>query len=209
MTEPSGSFQFGVDRQTGLATIHEFMRLEAEIDARCRSNGDGDAYGIVLIDIEGLRAINAHYGFDFGDQVLIEIARRLRAMFDELRPRCVARVGGDEFAVLVDGIEASKNLSQLARKIRLDAVGYPLLIADTRIRLRLRTTFRRGPSRKRSQVISCGRSNGQTASRRPASSISDWRHSSGATVSLPGRPQIFATDSRRLSSAPRSGCMTI
>jgi diguanylate cyclase (GGDEF)-like protein len=148
MTEPGSSFQFGVDRQTGLATIHEFMTLEAEVDARCRSNGDGDAYGIVLVDIEGLRAVNANYGFDFGDQVLVEIARRLRAMFDELRPRCIARVGGDEFAVLVDGIEASRNLSQLARKIRLDAVGYPLLIGATRIRLRLRTTFRRGPSRK-------------------------------------------------------------
>ena len=148
MTEPSGSFQFGVDRQTGLATIHELMTLEAEIDARCRSNRDGDAYGIVLIDIEGLRAINEKYGFDFGDQVLIGIAGRLRATFSEGRPLCVARVGGDEFAVLVDGIEASKNLSQLARKMRLDAVGYPLLIGTTSIRPRLRTTFRRGPNRK-------------------------------------------------------------
>jgi hypothetical protein len=54
MTEPGSSFQFGVDHQTGLATIHEFMTLEAEVDARCRSNGDGDAYGIVLVDIEGI-----------------------------------------------------------------------------------------------------------------------------------------------------------
>ena len=75
MTSPSDASAFGFDRQTGLATIHEFMALDREVDARCRSNGD--AYGIVLVDIEGLRGINAAHGFDLGDDVLVQIARQL------------------------------------------------------------------------------------------------------------------------------------
>jgi len=135
------------DRQTGLATICEFMRLEREVDARCRSRG-ADEYGIVLIDIEGLRGINATHGFDVGDRVLVQTAQRLREAFVENPPRCMARVGGDEFAVLFERIDAETPLSQLARKIRLDVAGHPIVIADTRFRIHLRTTFRRGPSRK-------------------------------------------------------------
>lgn len=148
MSQMGNDQGFGSDRQTGLATIHEFMSIEAEIDGRRRADGDGAAYGIVLIDIEGLRAINAKYGFDFGDEVLVQVADRLRASFTERPPSCLARVGGDEFAVLVDRVDANESLSQLARRIRLDVAGRPLFIRDTNIWLRLRTTFRRGPSRK-------------------------------------------------------------
>ena len=146
MTSPPDGSGFGFDRQTGLATIHEFMALEREVDARCRSNGE--AYGIVLVDIEGLRAINAAHGFDFGDDVLVQISRRLRQSFVAKPPVCIARVGGDEFAVLFEHIDEEISLSQLARKIRLDVAGHPLLIDDERLRVHLRTTFRRGPSHK-------------------------------------------------------------
>ncbi|GEM_PF-2099062 len=146
MTDDTDGSPYGVDRQTGLATIHEFMAVEAAVDARCRANGE--RYGIVLADIEGLRGINQQHGFDFGDHVLVEVARRLRAGLADRPPLCVARVGGDEFAVLADHIDADNSLSQLARKIRLDVVGQPLEIGETKIRLILRTTFRHGPSQK-------------------------------------------------------------
>ncbi len=139
---------FGSDRQTGLAHIYEFMTREAAVDARCRAHGEGDGYGIVLIDIEGLRTINHDHSFDVGDELLVQIARRLEASFADPPPACMARVGGDEIAVLFDGAEARATLSQLARKIRLDVGGHPFTIKDTKIRLRLRTTFRRGPSQK-------------------------------------------------------------
>jgi diguanylate cyclase (GGDEF)-like protein len=142
------AFPRDTDRQTGLASIGKFMALEAEVDARCRENVDGGLYGIVLIDIEGFRAINHEYGFAAGDELLRTIAVRLRAVFEGRPPVCIARIGGDEFAVLVEGQEVSMNLSQLARKIRFDVAGPPMPIGDRTIRLRLRTTFRRGPNRK-------------------------------------------------------------
>ncbi len=146
MTGPADNSEFGVDRQTGLATVQEFMSLERQVDARCRSSGE--AYGIVLVDIEGLRGINTAHGFDFGDHVLLHTAQRLRHAFAERPPLCIARVGGDEFAVLFERIDAAMSLSQLARKIRLDVAGQPLLIDNERLRVHVRTTFRRGPSHK-------------------------------------------------------------
>jgi diguanylate cyclase (GGDEF)-like protein len=148
MTTPADGIPFDRDRQTGLATIHVFMGREAEIDARCRARGDGAAYGIVLIDIEGFRAINKEHGFEVGDEVLVQLARRLEASFHERPPLCIARIGGDEFAVLFDGVDTGSSPSQVARKIRLDVGFDPYTIDDTKIRLTLRTTFRRGPNRK-------------------------------------------------------------
>src|SRR5579863_1757689 len=90
----------------------------------------------------------AKYGFDFGDEVLVQVADRLRATFMGRQQACVARVGGDEFAVLVDHVDANNSLSQVARRIRLHVTGQPLFIRATKIWLGVRTTFRRGPSRK-------------------------------------------------------------
>jgi len=148
MASDSQMSAFGSDRQTGLATIHEFMALEAEVDRRCRLRPESDGYGVVLVDVEGLRSINHEYGFDGGDAVLIEIAQRLRAALDTTQPLCIARVGGDEFAALFDGIEARNNVSQMARKIRLDVTRRPVRFDGIEIRFRLRTSFCGGPNRK-------------------------------------------------------------
>ena len=53
---------------------------------------------LMLIDVEGLREINERYGHHVGDQLLVELGRRLVREI----PGCemVARIGGDEFAVL-------------------------------------------------------------------------------------------------------------
>ena len=102
---------FDRDRQTGLSTVAALMALEAQIDARCRAAPAGtDGYGIVLIDVEDMRGINHEHGFDFGEQVLVSIADRLRAMFAGKPVCCAARIGGDEFAVLVDGLAGEGRL---------------------------------------------------------------------------------------------------
>ena len=140
---------FGRDRQTGLSTLAELVALEAQVDARCRAAPAGtDGYGIVMVDIEDLRSINHTHGFDFGDQVLVAIAQRLLAVFDERPPCCIARAGGDEFAILVDGLDARRDLSQLARKIRYTVTGAPVVADGKQSRVQIHTTFVGGPNRK-------------------------------------------------------------
>jgi diguanylate cyclase (GGDEF)-like protein len=143
------SSEFDRDRLTGLATIAEFIALEAQVDARCRATTAGtDGYGIVMVDVEDLRSINHDHGFDFGNHVLVAVADRLRAMFKQRPARCIARIGGDEFAVLVDGPGARRDVSQIARKIKYEVTVAPVVTGDEQVRVHVRTTFVAGPNRK-------------------------------------------------------------
>ncbi len=73
-------------------------RLEHALAAALR---DGRSVSLLMIDLNGFKAINDTFGHPVGDQVLVQTSRRIRTC---LRPGdTAARLGGDEFAVLVDG----------------------------------------------------------------------------------------------------------
>ncbi|QXH43058.1 sensor domain-containing diguanylate cyclase [Pseudomonas sessilinigenes] len=70
---------------------------------------------LVFVDLNGFKAINDQYGHATGDQVLNVTARRLQGI---LRASdTVARIGGDEFVVILEGLSAGLDLSEEARRI--------------------------------------------------------------------------------------------
>jgi diguanylate cyclase (GGDEF)-like protein/PAS domain S-box-containing protein len=85
------------DGLTGLPNRNLFQhRLEAALDAAKQS---GTSVSLLLIDLDDFKDINDTLGHDAGDALLQETARRLSAMVRGCDT--VARIGGDEFAVLV------------------------------------------------------------------------------------------------------------
>ena len=82
-------------------------------------------FALVLLDIDGFKAVNDHHGHPAGDALLQAIAARLRA---QLRATdTVARLGGDEFALIIEGIsEIDGVLNRCQRLCRLLAEPYPL-----------------------------------------------------------------------------------
>ncbi|GIJ45693.1 hypothetical protein Val02_25790 [Virgisporangium aliadipatigenens] len=81
------------DALTGLANRRELIRI---LDTEAVG---GPACVLLAIDLDGFKYINDVRGHDVGDDVLVEVARRLRS---NVRPGdCAARLGGDEFAVLM------------------------------------------------------------------------------------------------------------
>ncbi|MGP3967484.1 diguanylate cyclase domain-containing protein [Streptomyces sp. 6N223] len=75
---------------------HEHVQLpEAEF-------GDGTGLAVIFCDVVGLKSINIQHGHRVGDAVLIEVARRLA---DGVRDDdTLARLGSDEFVILVEGV---------------------------------------------------------------------------------------------------------
>ncbi|MET8118148.1 EAL domain-containing protein [Micromonospora sp. NPDC005189] len=64
--------------------------------------GSGQRVGVCFLDLDGFKAINDSLGHDLGDRLLVMIGRRLAACVAD-HGHLVARMGGDEFVILVDG----------------------------------------------------------------------------------------------------------
>lgn len=72
---------------------------------------------LMLIDLMGFKRFNDTYGHEKGDKLLIEIARRLRHFASINKSELIARVGSDEFAVVVDGLEDEQHLDYLIKRL--------------------------------------------------------------------------------------------
>ncbi len=82
------------DALTGLASRLGFQsRLSGLLTDTANAGGH-----LAIIDLKGLNDVNQAYGYAFGDQLLVAVARRLKAATRE--PGLVGRVGGDQFALL-------------------------------------------------------------------------------------------------------------
>ncbi len=104
-------------------------RLEQELAASIRNGMHG---AILFLDLDNFKALNDTRGHDAGDQLLIEVARRLRAEVNE--GDIVGRLGGDEFVVLLENLsveadEAAILAKQSAEKL-LRALAKPYFFDD-------------------------------------------------------------------------------
>ncbi|PTS84310.1 diguanylate cyclase [Pseudomonas sp. HMWF032] len=80
-----------------------------------RAQRNSTRVALVFIDLNGFKAINDAYGHAAGDEVLITTAQRLKGA---LRASdSVARIGGDEFVVIVEGLALNSSLEQEAQTI--------------------------------------------------------------------------------------------
>lgn len=102
------------DPLTGLANRRHLREVLAT-----QSTPDGFAGGLLLLDVDHFKRVNDEHGHSVGDQVLIEVARRLNA--EARSGDLVCRWGGEEFLVYAPGL-AGEGLEALAQRL-LAAVG--------------------------------------------------------------------------------------
>jgi diguanylate cyclase (GGDEF)-like protein len=100
------------DTLTGLANRAGFDRRLA---AAFRQAGPETRFAVLFIDADELKATNDRLGHAAGDRLLVELATRLRqaTRTDDF----VARIGGDEFAVLMEDLRLVEHAQLLMRKI--------------------------------------------------------------------------------------------
>jgi diguanylate cyclase (GGDEF)-like protein/PAS domain S-box-containing protein len=97
-------------------------RLQQGLD---RSSRAGHSVGVVVLDLDRFKLINDSLGHAMGDELLLEVARRLS---QQVRASdTVARIGGDEFVVLLDQVEdEAEALAGTDRLLEALEVPFPL-----------------------------------------------------------------------------------
>jgi diguanylate cyclase (GGDEF)-like protein/PAS domain S-box-containing protein len=112
------------DTLTGLPNRGLLMeRLAASIE---RAQGSTHSLALLFIDLDRFKNINDSLGHDVGDQVIVEVARRLTSAVRA--GDTVARLGGDEFVVLLDKAGRQEDIAAVAGKI-LDTVAQPMSLS--------------------------------------------------------------------------------
>lgn len=114
-----------LDPLTGLPNRVFFLsRLER---ALARSLEDGTSVAVLFLDLDRFKLINDSLGHEVGDQLLIAVGHRLKRA---VRPGdIVARFGGDEMIVLLEGVSELDETISVADRI-IDGIRDPLVVGD-------------------------------------------------------------------------------
>jgi diguanylate cyclase (GGDEF)-like protein len=115
------------DPLTNLFNRRAIKEKTAELSARASRRGKSIAF--MMVDLDGFKKINDLYGHDCGDQLLREVADRLREVVPP--SSIIARLGGDEFGIcLVFEPEYPETVDRVAEDL-VEALAKPVIIADS------------------------------------------------------------------------------
>jgi diguanylate cyclase (GGDEF)-like protein/PAS domain S-box-containing protein len=107
------------DELTGLPNRTLFLRRVAEALDRSRTLRRGVT--VLFLDFDGLKHVNDTVGHRFGDQLIVSVGKRL---VNATRPSdVVARLSGDEFAVLAEGVGDESLALEIAERLRASVTG--------------------------------------------------------------------------------------
>ncbi|HSO03496.1 MAG TPA: diguanylate cyclase, partial [Candidatus Limnocylindrales bacterium] len=100
------------DPLTGLINRGELLRQLGALDPQ----SDGPHVAVIFLDLDGFKMVNDTRGHQAGDELLVAVARRIRAA---VRPEdSLARIGGDEFVVLCPRLADPLDVRAVAERVR-------------------------------------------------------------------------------------------
>jgi len=150
--------------------------------ALAASSADQPTIGLLFVDIDDLTLVNDSLGHTVGDTVIATTAARIRDQL--MRSDTVVRFGGDEFIVVLEGIQSITDARSVAERIRR-AIGEPIDVAGTTL----------------STTVSIGITLGRRGT--PALQLIDEGHAAVVRAKQEGRGSTAAGNTQRSASLGR------
>jgi len=101
------------DHLTGLVNRSLFRDRLVQAMARCKRAHQ--SIGLMLLDLDRFKTVNDAFGHDMGDELLKAVSERLKTCVREVDT--VARIGGDEFTIILEGVSSEQNILVVAKRI--------------------------------------------------------------------------------------------
>jgi diguanylate cyclase (GGDEF)-like protein/PAS domain S-box-containing protein len=129
------AYQAAHDRMTGLLNRGELTdRLEAALTQKARKARTGTRIAVLYCDVDNLKTVNDGLGHAAGDALLVATGKRIASSVRD--SDTVARVGGDEFVVILDRVRDLTRAERIATHIHV-AVNAPLQFEGTTLNPKL------------------------------------------------------------------------
>jgi len=117
------------DPLTGLANRAMFADRLRQVALRARRAEQ--KFALLMLDLDGFKAVNDLYGHDAGDSLLQRTAQRFTACLRD--SDTIARLGGDEFVVLLPGLARPDDATRVADRL-IEAARQPVRLGDHEVR---------------------------------------------------------------------------
>ncbi len=109
------------DAVTDVPSLHYLLSISQNYLAR--ADRAKQKIAVMFMDLDGFKSVNDTWGHSVGDQILKSVAQRVTHSLREADQ--LARIGGDEFIILIDDIAVKENVQTVAHKL-LEVISQPI-----------------------------------------------------------------------------------